>query len=131
MDATSNRNVELCASCEEVINGRPVHKSGHTYCCGGCADGGPCLCSYEPDLAADGVDHMGLLCAPRADDFESETMTAWASAAATTPAGRELPRSIEVDLADDGVDHLGLIGVPSATPTAAATGEEKRLIVAR
>jgi hypothetical protein len=32
-----------------------------TYCCAGCAQGGPCICSYEADLADDGVDGLGLL----------------------------------------------------------------------
>jgi hypothetical protein len=31
-----------------------------TYCCTGCAAGGPCLCTYEADLADDGVNHLGL-----------------------------------------------------------------------
>jgi hypothetical protein len=35
-----------------------------TYCCVGCAHGGPCVCTYEADLAEDGVDGLGLLAAP-------------------------------------------------------------------
>jgi len=31
------------------------------YCCLGCAQGGPCVCTYEADMADDGVDHLGLL----------------------------------------------------------------------
>jgi hypothetical protein len=30
------------------------------YCCIGCAGGGPCVCTYEADLADDGVDGLGL-----------------------------------------------------------------------
>jgi hypothetical protein len=30
------------------------------YCCLGCATGGPCICTYETDLADDGVDHLGM-----------------------------------------------------------------------
>jgi hypothetical protein len=30
------------------------------YCCVGCVAGGPCVCSYEADLAEDGVDRLGL-----------------------------------------------------------------------
>ncbi len=50
-----------CASCEGEITGRPIHGSNLEYCCAGCAEGGPCVCSYEADLADDGVDHLGLL----------------------------------------------------------------------
>jgi hypothetical protein len=32
-----------------------------TYCCLGCAQNGPCVCTYEQDLADDGVDNLGLL----------------------------------------------------------------------
>jgi hypothetical protein len=49
-----------CASCEGVITGRPVYRMYEAYCCLGCAGGGPCICSYEADLAEDGVDHLGL-----------------------------------------------------------------------
>jgi hypothetical protein len=31
------------------------------YCCTGCAEGGPCVCNYEADLAEDGVDRLGLI----------------------------------------------------------------------
>jgi hypothetical protein len=34
------------------------------YCCIGCAHGGPCVCTYEADLAEDGVDGLGLLATP-------------------------------------------------------------------
>jgi hypothetical protein len=29
------------------------------YCCIGCAGNGPCVCTYEADLADDGVDNLG------------------------------------------------------------------------
>ena len=50
-----------CASCEAAIPGRPFLRMGDAYCCVGCADGGPCVCDYEVDLADDGVDHLGLM----------------------------------------------------------------------
>lgn len=50
-----------CASCEGAITGRPVYRRDEAYCCLGCADGGPCICNYEADLADDGVDHLGLI----------------------------------------------------------------------
>ncbi|HET9682161.1 MAG TPA: hypothetical protein VFP19_08990 [Candidatus Limnocylindrales bacterium] len=49
-----------CASCDTLLTGRPVYHMDETYCCLGCAEGGPCMCSYEEDLASDGVDHLGL-----------------------------------------------------------------------
>jgi hypothetical protein len=49
-----------CASCEGHITGRPILRMDEAYCCFGCADGGPCTCSYEADLAEDGVDGIGL-----------------------------------------------------------------------
>ena len=49
-----------CASCEMLLTARPVYHMDETYCCLGCAQGGPCMCSYEVDLASDGVDHLGL-----------------------------------------------------------------------
>jgi hypothetical protein len=44
-----------------VLQGRPVYRMDESYCCVGCAQGGPCVCSYEADLADDGVDNLGLL----------------------------------------------------------------------
>ncbi len=49
-----------CASCDGVITDRPVYRMDEAYCCVGCAEGGPCVCTYEQDLADDGVDHIGL-----------------------------------------------------------------------
>jgi hypothetical protein len=31
------------------------------YCCIGCARGELCMCTYEADVADDGVDNLGLL----------------------------------------------------------------------
>ncbi|HET7581749.1 MAG TPA: hypothetical protein VFL75_03215 [Candidatus Limnocylindria bacterium] len=44
-----------------MITSRPVYRMDEAYCCVGCAEGGPCVCSYEADLAEDGVDRLGLL----------------------------------------------------------------------
>ena len=49
-----------CASCDGVITDRPVYQMDEAYCCLGCAGSGPCICTYEQDLADDGVDHIGL-----------------------------------------------------------------------
>jgi hypothetical protein len=66
-----------CASCDGLITGRPVYHMDETYCCLGCAEGGPCICSYEADLASDGVDHLGL---PFAMDERVEVAPATADA---------------------------------------------------
>ena len=49
-----------CASCDGRITDTPVYRMDEAYCCIGCAGGGPCVCTYEADLAEDGVDHLGL-----------------------------------------------------------------------
>ena len=49
-----------CASCDGLLIDRPVYHMDEAYCCIGCAHGGPCVCTYEADLADDGVDHLGL-----------------------------------------------------------------------
>jgi hypothetical protein len=36
-----------CANCGVEIPWRPAFHRGKTYCCGGCAQGGPCYCSYD------------------------------------------------------------------------------------
>ncbi len=36
-----------CANCGLDIPWRPVVADGRVYCCGGCARGGPCYCSYD------------------------------------------------------------------------------------
>ncbi|MBU1746263.1 MAG: hypothetical protein KKA73_01110 [Chloroflexi bacterium] len=37
----------VCANCAIVIHWRPTIVDGRTYCCPGCAQGGPCECDYE------------------------------------------------------------------------------------
>ncbi|MDA8216692.1 MAG: hypothetical protein M0Z94_03650 [Dehalococcoidales bacterium] len=36
-----------CATCGLEIEWKPVLVDGKAYCCGGCAQGGPCYCSYD------------------------------------------------------------------------------------
>ncbi len=40
-------DIWLCANCGLEIDWEPVVAEGRTYCCGGCARGGPCYCSYD------------------------------------------------------------------------------------
>jgi hypothetical protein len=49
-----------CASCDGAIAASPVYRMDEAYCCIGCAEGGPCICTYEADQAEDGVDGLGL-----------------------------------------------------------------------
>ena len=51
---------DTCASCEIPLLGWPLYRSNEAFCCVGCADGGPCMCTYESDRADDGVDGLGL-----------------------------------------------------------------------
>jgi hypothetical protein len=37
----------VCTTCELDIAWAPVQEGDHTYCCEGCATGGPCNCSYD------------------------------------------------------------------------------------
>ncbi len=39
-----------CSSCDIEITGKALMVDGKPYCCRGCAEGGPCICSYEGDL---------------------------------------------------------------------------------
>lgn len=49
-----------CAACDGRITGEAVYRMDEAYCCPGCAIGGPCVCTYEADLADDGVNGLGL-----------------------------------------------------------------------
>jgi hypothetical protein len=40
-----------CASCDIEISGVPELVDGDVFCCPGCAEGGPCTCTYEGDQA--------------------------------------------------------------------------------
>ena len=35
-----------CASCDIELHKLPLIVEGSAYCCQGCANGGPCVCSY-------------------------------------------------------------------------------------
>jgi len=37
----------ICANCGIVIRWQPTIVDGKTYCCLGCAQGGPCTCDYQ------------------------------------------------------------------------------------
>ena len=45
--ATDRTEPRLCANCGAEIHWPPAMHRGKTYCCGGCAQGGPCYCSYD------------------------------------------------------------------------------------
>lgn len=40
-----------CESCDIELPVLPLMRDGRCYCCAGCADGGPCVCSYVDDPA--------------------------------------------------------------------------------
>ena len=37
----------ICANCGIAIDWQPTIVDGRTYCCLGCAEGGPCTCDYS------------------------------------------------------------------------------------
>ena len=37
----------VCANCKIVIHWQPTIVDGVSYCCPGCAQGGPCECDYD------------------------------------------------------------------------------------
>ena len=38
-----------CASCDIELTSDPLIVAGKPFCCPGCAEGGPCTCTYEGD----------------------------------------------------------------------------------
>jgi hypothetical protein len=43
----NRREPSLCATCELEVPWTPVQRGSQTFCCAGCAAGGPCTCSYD------------------------------------------------------------------------------------
>ena len=60
MNAYAEPRRGRCASCEGHLSADYLYRMDETYCCIGCAGGGPCVCLYEQDVASDGVDGLGL-----------------------------------------------------------------------
>lgn len=48
-----------CESCDIEIAALPLWRDGRHFCCSGCADGGPCICSYVDDPARLGKNAAG------------------------------------------------------------------------
>jgi hypothetical protein len=48
-DETRRRGTDppRCDTCGAAIPWTPVYHRDGVYCCGGCAQGGPCYCSYD------------------------------------------------------------------------------------
>lgn len=40
-----------CESCDIELTGLPLWRDDRYFCCFGCLDGGPCICSYVDDPA--------------------------------------------------------------------------------
>lgn len=40
-----------CESCDIELTALPLWRDDRYFCCSGCADGGPCICSYVDDPA--------------------------------------------------------------------------------
>lgn len=61
-----------CANCDIEILWPPVVVQGVTYCCAGCAAGGPCSCDYSQYRSVNiaGVIHYGVdECRPDGNTF--------------------------------------------------------------
>lgn len=43
----------VCANCQVAIGHQPTFHLGLAFCCAGCAVDGPCICSYDEELADD------------------------------------------------------------------------------
>lgn len=76
-----------CASCEGFITGRPVIRMEQSYCCIGCARGELCVCTYEADMADDGVDGLGLLSSVPQTPATQPASAAEAVPTVSAPAG--------------------------------------------
>ena len=48
----------MCANCGIVIRWQPTIVDGKTYCCLGCARGGPCECDYENLPPPEGINPL-------------------------------------------------------------------------
>lgn len=48
-----------CESCDIELAALPLWRDDRYFCCSGCADGGPCICSYVDDPARLGKDASG------------------------------------------------------------------------
>jgi hypothetical protein len=48
----------ICASCELEIQGSPTINAGLPFCCAGCAAGGPCTCTYDPEVGDEPFDRQ-------------------------------------------------------------------------
>jgi hypothetical protein len=72
-----------CANCWLDIPWRPVVAQGQAYCCGGCAQGGPCHCSYDAPAAPDDARQL-----PRREEGTDATLHPRGIAARERRTGR-------------------------------------------
>jgi hypothetical protein len=49
-----------CQSCGIVIRWQPTIVEDRTYCCIGCAQGGPCVCDYDNLPRVDEINALAL-----------------------------------------------------------------------
>ena len=53
----------VCTTCGIVVRWQPTIVESRTYCCLGCAEGGPCECDYD-NLPQHGVTNPLVIQAP-------------------------------------------------------------------
>ena len=61
----------VCANCKIVIRWQPTIVDGLSYCCPGCAAGGPCECDYD-NLPRSGSTNPIVLQAERAQQSDGD-----------------------------------------------------------
>ncbi len=87
----------FCANCFVPIPWEPVVRDGKTYCCQGCAAGGPCICSYQPQPVQPSASERA---APEAGTPEGAAAKPAAEPASPASAGEPLPRLGSVEYRD-------------------------------
>jgi 6-pyruvoyl-tetrahydropterin synthase len=74
-----------CANCFEAFRRQPVSHEGRPYCCVGCAQGGPCICTY----AGDAIERNGSATPPTGKPSSRKANRYWDDDA--TPAAGSWP----------------------------------------
>jgi hypothetical protein len=105
-----------CANCGVEIPWRPVLHRGAPYCCGGCAQGGPCYCSYD---AAAGGETVNLAALVPIDPTHPPRMSAGMNAALV----RRFFAAVLAAGDEGAVDELIAPGAVVALPTGRFTFE--------
>lgn len=141
---------QICACCEIEIDGPPVIRDGQTYCCEGCAAGGPCTCDYTSQETAPAAVPSPATGRRQVADVLKECVTlleVWEQQADTSPRGAvdDVLARASYALRDAAKSLAGTGAAPAPLPSAdgpdsrpatvnvakRAPGEELRQVVER